>query len=104
MLRQAFQTAGAAYEVIADTGFTVIVPYGEGIGLIGRLEQSTEKENIRYYLKKLQRYTVAVYSYKVEQLLKKGVIRECCTVPDVYIAIGYDEKKGLTDIMPEAIF
>lgn len=103
-MRQAFQTAGAAYEAIADTGFTVIVPYGEGIGLIGKLEQSTEKENIRYYLKKLQRYTVAVYSYKVEQLLKKGVIRECCKVPDVYIAFGYDEKKGLTDIMPEAIF
>lgn len=104
LLRQAFQTAGAAYEVIADTGFTVIVPYGEGIGLIGKLEQSTKKENIRYYLKKLQRYTVAVYSYKAEELLKKGVIRECCTVPDVYIAFGYDEKKGFTDIMPEAVF
>lgn len=104
LLHQAFKTAGAAYEVIADTGFTVLVPYGEGVGLIGELEQSTEKKDIRYCLKKLQRYTVAVYSYKVEELIKKGVIRECCTVPDVYIAFGYDENKGLTDIMPEAIF
>lgn len=104
LLRQAFKTAGTAYEVIADTGCTVIVPYGKAIGLIGKLEQSTEKENIRCNLKKLQRYTVAVYSYKAEELLKKGVIRECTTVPDVYIAFGYDEKKGLTDMMPDAIF
>lgn len=104
LLQQAFQTAGAAYEVIADTGCAVIVPYEEGIGWIGRLEQNAGKENIRYCLKKLQRYTVAVYSYKAEELLKKGVIRECCTVPNVYIAFGYDSKKGLLDMMPEAIF
>lgn len=104
MLQQAFQTAGAAYEVIADTGCTVIVPYKEGIGWIGSLEQNTEKEHIRYCLKKLQRYTVAVYSYKTEELLKKGVIRECRTVPNVYIAFGYDDRKGLSEMMPEAIF
>lgn len=104
LLRQAFQTAGAAYEVIANTGYTVIVPYGEGIGLIGRLEQSTDKETIRYCLKKMQRYTVAIYLYRVEQLLEKGVVRECCTVSNVYIALGYDKKKGLSDMMPEAIF
>lgn len=104
LMKQAFKTAGEAYEVIADTGFTVIVPYGDGIKLIGELEQSEEKQNIRYNLKKLQRYTVSVYSYKIEELIKRGVIRECRTVPDVYIALGYDEKKGLTDIMPEAIF
>lgn len=103
-MKQAFKTAGAAYEVIADTGLTVIVPYGDGIHLIGELEQSAEKQNIRCNLKKLQRYTVSVYSYKMEDLIKKGVIRECSTVPDVYIALGYDEKKGLTDVMPEAIF
>lgn len=104
VLQQAFQTAGEAYEVIADTGYTVVVPYGEGKKLIGELEQSREKGSIRRCLKRLQRYTVAVYQYKISELLEKGVIRECSTVPDVYIALGYDEKKGLTDVMPEAIF
>lgn len=103
-LQQAFRTAGEKYEVIADAGFTVVVPYAAGKKLISELEQSRDKGSIRRCLKKLQRYTVAVYQYKRNELLEKGVVRECSTVPDVYIALGYDEKKGLTDVMPEAIF
>lgn len=104
VLRQAFRTAGAQYEVIADTGVTVLVPYKDGAHMIGQLEQSTERRDIRSCLKKLQRYTVSVFDYKKEELLGKGVIRECSVLPDVYIALGYEEEKGLSDVMPDAIF
>lgn len=104
VLKQAFRTAGEQYQVIADTGVTVLVPYQDGEGLIGELEQSTERGKIRSCLKKLQRYTVSVYHYKKEELLEKGVIRECSVLPDVYIAFGYEKEKGLTDVMPDAIF
>lgn len=104
VLKHAFKTAGEKYQVISDTGISVIVPYENGERMIGELEACTERGDIKAYLKKLQCYTVSIYQYKIEELLQKGGIRECKVLPDVYIALGYDKDKGLTDMMPEAIF
>lgn len=104
VLKQAFKTVGKEYQVISDTGSTVIVPYEDGGQMIGELEDCTEIGDIRRCLKKLQRYTVSIYSYKIEELLQKGGIRECSVMPDIYIALGYDKDKGITDMMPDAIF
>lgn len=104
ILKHAFKTAGEKYQVISDAGITIIVPYKDGERLIGELEECTERTAIRVYMKKLQRYTVSIYQYKIEELLQKGGIRECSVLPGVYIALGYDSDKGLTDMMPEAIF
>lgn len=104
VLKYAFKTAGEEYQVISDTGTAVIVPYEKGEKMVGELEECTEIGDIRRCLKKLQRYTVSIYQYKIEELLQKGGIRECSVMPGVYIALGYDNDKGLTDMMPEAIF
>ena len=108
MMRQAFQTAGRLYEVIADTGVTVVVPYRTGIKLIAELEegdcQRPQAIKIRTCLRRLQPYTVSVYHYKKEELLQKGVIRESNVLPGVYIAVGYEDEMGLVNMLPEAIF
>jgi hypothetical protein len=39
-----------------------------------------------------------------KELLEKGVIRESCGLPGVYIALGYDEIKGFKNAMQDAIF
>ena len=107
-MRQAFLTAGRQYEVIADTGVTVVVPYRAGIELIAELEagdsQRPQAAKIRTCLRRLQPYTVSVYHYKKEELLQKGVIRESSMLPGVYIATGYEDEMGLVNMLPEAIF
>ena len=104
ILKQAFKTAGERYQVISDTGFTVLVPYGEGKGLIGALEELSDMGSIRKCLRTLQRYTVSVYYNKKEELMEKGVLRECKVLPEVYIALGYDDEKGLKNVLLDAIF
>jgi CRISPR-associated endonuclease/helicase Cas3 len=103
-LNQAFQTAGKMYQAIANTGFTVVVPYGDGNKLIEELEQGYGHEKIGNCLRKLQRYTVQVPYNREKELLEKGVIRESCGLPGVYIALGYDEIKGFKNAMQDAIF
>jgi CRISPR-associated endonuclease/helicase Cas3 len=103
-LNQAFCTAGKMYQVIADTGVTVVVPYGEGEKLIEELEQTQSKADIYKCLRKLQRYTVSVYYDRKEDLLERGVIRESLVLPGIYIALGYDETKGLGNVLLDAIF
>lgn len=99
ILKQAFLTAGREYQIIADEGITVVVPYGEGAGLIGRLEDG-EGANVKAIVRKAQRYTVSIYGYQVEELKCSGIIRECPFLPGVYIAAGYEEEKGLTGALP----
>lgn len=106
-LSLAFQTAGEQYQVIADTGVTVIVPYKEGANLAAILDECEgkwEMGKLRKHMRSLQPYTVSVYHYKKEELLQKGVIRACRSLPEVYIAVGYQEEKGLVDLLPDAIF
>jgi CRISPR-associated endonuclease/helicase Cas3 len=93
-LNQAFQTAGKMYQVIANTGFTVVVPYGDGNKLIEELELGDGNGKIGDCLRKLQRYTVQVPYKRAEELLEKRVIKECCGLLGVYIAQEYDEEKG----------
>ena len=58
---QAFRTAGSLFEVIDSNTKDIIVPYNEEAReLIERLER--EKKNVNPILRKLQKYTVSVYS------------------------------------------
>ncbi len=69
--RQAFQQAGALFQVFEENTTDVIVPYGEGEGLISELHCESAKWDVPYLqslLEKAKPYTVALYQYQIDRL------------------------------------
>lgn len=100
MLCQAFLTAGEEYQAIADEGYTVLVPYGQGGQIIGKVEQISDKKELRGILRQAQRFTVSIYRHMAEKLEEEGVIEKSTVLQGLYIARAYDEEKGLVDELP----
>lgn len=104
MLQQAFATAGKKYRPIENDTASILVPYKDANQILEQLEQA-ESLSIKYkLLRRLQRYTVAVYEQKLQEYCRTGAIRECKFLPKVYVAATYDEEKGLTGELPLAYF
>ncbi|MDL2218167.1 CRISPR-associated helicase Cas3' [Christensenellaceae bacterium OttesenSCG-928-M15] len=61
MLRQSFQTAGNAVEVIENAGYDVLVPYIEGKALIAKIEDCNDFAKCKRLLKSAQRYMVHIF-------------------------------------------
>ena len=99
LVRQAFRTAGENYRPIKDEGKTVIVPYGESMDLLQKLEIAQTLSEKRTILRKLQRYTVSLYDRGLKECLQDGIVEECSFLPDVYVAKTYDEERGFIDEM-----
>ncbi len=99
LVRQAFRTAGENYRPIKDEGKTVIVPYGESMDLLHKLEVAQTLSEKRTILGKLQRYTVSLYDQGLNECLQNGIVEECSFLPDVYVAKTYDEERGFIDEM-----
>ena len=100
MLCQAFLTAGEEYQAIADEGYTVLVPYGQGEQIIEQIEQISDKKELRGILRQAQRFTVSIYRRMAEKLEEEGVIEKSTVLQGLYIARAYDEEKGLVDELP----
>lgn len=93
-LNQAFRTAGSAFTVFDSDTRDVVVPYGTGAALIAELagHSRTDVAFMTRWLAQAKPYTVALYSYQLQQL--SDVLTEydgILTLPPEY----YDEQLGL---------
>jgi CRISPR-associated endonuclease/helicase Cas3 len=96
-----FRTAGAAFQLIDDSKQrSILVPYGEGSTWINLLKcQGPE----RWLLRKLQRYSVNVYTFDFDDLLKRGSLEEISLgIYALTTQVEYDDETGL--VMNEDIF
>lgn len=89
-----FRTAAQKFRIIDDSmQKTVFVRYGEGENLIDKLRA---KGPDRWLMRKLQRYTVNVYTNQFNELRQRGAIEE--VYPKIFALssnLDYSEKTGL---------
>ena len=99
VLGQAFRTAGERFRVFADNTTDVLVPFGEGAGLIADLGSGQAEHNLAYrgeMLKKAGRYSVNLYGYQLEKLREKdGVYALCDGAILVLRPEFYSDETGL---------
>ncbi len=90
----AFQTAADAFSVIDGGQTGLVVPYGDSLQLVADFQRSYDpKEKIRI-LKKLQKFTVSVYSHTLSKL--GGAIRAVDNTFYLLTQDYYDiEEQGL---------
>jgi CRISPR-associated endonuclease/helicase Cas3 len=90
-----FRTAAQKYKVIDDQSQSIFVPYGEdGAAMVERLIGSVFP--YRSLMRKLQRYSVSVPSWKYQKMLEAGVIEVVHEHATVLIDNAiYDEAVGL---------
>ncbi len=107
-LEFAFRTAAARFQMVADEGkATILVPYGRGSALLGRLRLSTGRPEgpDRLLLRSLQRFTVSVHRGHLRALQRAGALTEL--MPDVFALDQpdrYDGRLGLlVDDLPGGI-
>jgi CRISPR-associated endonuclease/helicase Cas3 len=96
-----FKTASDSFKLIDDSmQRSILVPYKEGEKLIKFLQ--TLKGSERVFLRKLQRYSVTIYTNQFFILQNRGSLME--VLPGVFVLnnnVEYDEKIGLLiDEMP----
>lgn len=99
-LRQSFDSAWKAFEVIAQDTAGVIVPFKQGRTIISELYALPDAKRCAALLGKAQRYSVNLFQGKIDDLQKEKIIRR---IPvdkqmDVYeLCEGYyDRHTGLT--------
>lgn len=89
-----FRSAAEAFQLIDDSmQRTILVPYGEGEKLIGELKGLGPE---RWLLRKLQRYSVNIYTNQFVDLRDRGSIEEVS--PGIFVltcSIEYDAAIGL---------
>lgn len=103
---QSFETAWKKFEVIADVTTGIIVQdknkkYGnEIVGKIASLEKNDDYyKKLSEFLKDAQKYSVNVYSNKLNDLLSKGIIREAIPNSEIYVLNEgfYSDEFGLSE-------
>lgn len=95
-----FRTAAESFKIIDDSNQrTILVPYNEGADLIRQLASIGPE---RWILRKLQRYTVNVYTDQFNALQKRGSLKEVSFgIFALECDVEYDKKIGLLiDEMP----
>ena len=97
-LNQSFQTAARSFEVIANAGQGVIVPYGEGNEIISELCGGFEPGKQFETLRLAQRYSVNCFSYEIDALFKAGALLEVQEGSGIFYVDGthYHRELGLT--------
>jgi len=92
-LPSAIQTAADYFSVIDGGQTGIVVPYGESQTLVAAFQKSlNHAEKIRI-LKRLQKYTVNVYSHTLSKLVDAGALR---TIEDAFYFLNsnwYDVKE-----------
>lgn len=85
-LTYSFATASNKYRAIDAYQQGIVVPYGkEGKAIINALESKSHFGEVIDILKQAQRYSVNVYSYKIQQLIDSGIIRASKVINNIYI-------------------
>lgn len=80
-LGQAFCTAGEQFHVFDDNSTDVLVPYGDGAGLIVDLGSEQAKYDLmlrKELLQKAKRFTVSLFSYQLKKLEERGGVYSLC--------------------------
>lgn len=98
-LRQAFQTAGALFNVFDGKDLAVLVPYGHGKDLIAKLEgmeKANNRDELEMVVEEAKRYTVSIYEWQRQELEKQGALVSLCDEAVVALREDYyDENIGL---------
>lgn len=101
-IRQAFKTAGAAFEVFDDDTTDIIVPYGDGRKIINDIysaveeRQQSEKTEWDSLLEQVKLYTVSIYGYERKRLESEGALTSLLSGRLMILSDGfYDEDMGL---------
>jgi CRISPR-associated endonuclease/helicase Cas3 len=84
LLRQSFQSAGKLFHVIDSVTRGVVVPYKDGETVIADLCGAPELEKQYKLLKRAQRYSVNLFTYQFDKLLKTGAIKEVQPEAGIY--------------------
>lgn len=97
-LNQSFQTAARSFEVIANSGQGVIVPFDEGRELISDLCGVFEPSKQYDVLRRAQRYSVNCFSHELDTLAKAGGLHEVQESSGIFYVDGshYHSELGLT--------
>ncbi|KAF1296682.1 CRISPR-associated helicase/endonuclease Cas3 [Enterococcus sp. JM4C] len=74
LLRSSPKTIAKYFEVIDSPTTAVLVPYGEGIEIIGQLNGELQMEQVIPLIRKAQAYTVNLYNHELAALEKSGSI------------------------------
>ena len=97
MFFQSFKMAARAFEVIPNDTVSIVVPFGEGQGLIAVLNSGVSIQEKKKLLKKAQRFSVNVYGHMLRQLHAEGAVYPICE--NTMIALHerfYNAETGLT--------
>lgn len=76
-MRQAFQTAGAHFEVFETHTIDVLVPYGGGAEIIADLQSERALWDVKYcmmILEKAKRYSISLYEYEIRTLREQDAL------------------------------
>ncbi len=92
-LKQAYLTAGTHFQVFDEDTVDVVVPYGEGIGLIDALHGA--REICAEQLELLKPYTISLYSEQKKALEAQGALRVAASGILTLEANWYNSTLGL---------
>ncbi|MDO5640485.1 MAG: CRISPR-associated helicase Cas3' [Neisseria sp.] len=96
LLMQSFKSAGRAFQAIDAPTRAVIVPYGEGKGLIAQLCGEYEPKQFYRLLAKAQRFSVNVFPNIWEKLIKEEAIYPIADTGIYYLKERYySQEYGL---------
>lgn len=77
-LRQPFQSIGKRFEVFDDQTFDVLVPYGDGCGLIEELREMERTDfflpSMKQIMKKAKGYTISIFKWQRDKLWEEGLL------------------------------
>ncbi|MDC3415896.1 CRISPR-associated helicase Cas3' [Aquibacillus salsiterrae] len=74
LITNSYRTAAENFRVIAQNTMPVIVPYGEGKEIIAELNSYRTIEDLSKLLKKAQQYTINLYDFEKDHLIKNDGI------------------------------
>lgn len=101
VLRQSFMSAAKSFQAIDSPTRGVIVPYGaEGKNIVAELCAAKDLEKQYRLLRKVQRFSVNVFPYMFEKLVKAEAIREIQKGTGVFYLDEryYSDDYGLSEV------
>ncbi|WP_110926330.1 CRISPR-associated helicase Cas3' [Bacillus massiliglaciei] len=101
-LVNSYKTAAEQFQVIDHLTTSVIVPFGEGEDIIAELNSFGSIENLGNLLKKAQKYTVNLYSYERDQLIKNDGLASLWDGKILVLKEGAYNKEYGVDIQRES--
>ena len=98
LLMQSFKSAGRVFQAIDAPTHAVIVPYGEGAGLIAKLCGEWNPQEMYHTLQKAQRYSVNVFPKVWDKLQKENALHETIEGSGIYYLNEryYNDEFGLS--------